>query len=64
MICGENFDVMNQPDILSGRVKPRVGRVEIFNPSAPLLMTVLSSLHDELCRKDYHNQIALFIFEF
>ena len=36
MICGENFNVMNQPDILSGRVKPRVGRVEIFNPSAPL----------------------------
>ena len=29
MICGENFDVMNQPDILPGRVKPRDGRVEI-----------------------------------
>ena len=32
MICGENFNVMNQPDILSGRVKPRVGRDEIFQP--------------------------------
>ena len=38
MICGENFNVMNQPDILSGRVKPRVGRVGLrLNPSAPLL---------------------------
>ena len=37
MICGENFDSMNQPDILPGRVKPRVarvgpGRVDIFQP--------------------------------
>ena len=35
MICGENFDVMNQPEILSGRVNLGLvgsGRDEIFQP--------------------------------
>ena len=39
MIFGEKFDVMNQPDILPGRVNPRVGRagrVEIFSTRAHL----------------------------